>query len=337
MKLQQADNTLKFQTNMGGAIESFLKEKYVQSPNTAIAYKGDISSFLEAVYDCTIETVTKEQLESLDYKTLSEYRNTMYGTLSDSSVNRNISTIKSLIKHLKATGEIDSDITYLNLVKSVKIKDEKQYPHASKEVVEQFMNATRFEQFKSDEKRLLIMLGADTGLRLQELLALKVSDFKKQEDGTYIIRGKGKGAKEYVDVVGENIYREILKVAKHNDKIFTLSSKNVWQMMTRLNKLLGYEHINYVFHSFKKSAVTFTYKRTGSISHAMKKGRHSKPETVMRYLEDDTTGLTGMFSAEAEVEDDLYKNVSHEKLLKALNKLDKTSLLLLNIELGKMD
>lgn len=326
----------RFETACGRAIRGFLKERYKRSPNTAIGYEGDISKFLNDVFGQTIDTIKSEELDLLDFESLSEYINSMLGEVANSTINRHISSIKSMLKHLKATNAIKSEISYLELISQLPASSQ-SYDYMPREVVEQYMEATRFEMHKAEEKRLLIKLAADTALRQAELLSLEWSQFKIDREGRYTITGRGKGNKKFVEIISRELYEEVLTLKEVNkDKVFSLNRKNVQDMMNRLTRILQYEDRNYVFHSFKKAAVTFTYDRTGDINQARKKGKHTNLETVTRYLEDKDTGLMGMFSMSDEVDENLYKEVSHEILLKGLSKVSRNILLILNAEIKEI-
>ena len=326
-----------FQTDCGKAVERFLTGLHMQAPNTAVAYRGDITRFFNEVFNGrTINTIRGEDLEKLNFDTLFDYQYSLHKKVSNSTTNRHLSSIKSLIEHLKSVNIIKTEIGYLDSFKRLPEKTS-SYKHMTREIVEEYMNESQFEMHDAEQKRILIMTAVDTALRQAELLALEWDHFFPDGDKHYRIEGRGKGNKPFKERISKDLY-DIISTLKieGQSKVFTLERHNIQDMMNRLSKRLGYENRGYVFHSFKKSAVSFTFDKTGSIPQAMKKGKHVRPETVMIYLEERDDGLLGMFSSEAEVDDNLYKEVSHEALLKGLSKMDKNTLLILNLKLNEI-
>ncbi len=113
----------------------------------------------------------------------------------------------------------------------------------------------------------LIMLGAYTGARIEELCQLKVSDVVKEDgvDCLYIRDGKTSNAERIVPV-HKDLKPLIKRLAKEADGDFLLpaSSKNKYgtrsdslsKQFGRLKKDLGYGE-EHVFHSLRKSFITF--------------------------------------------------------------------------------
>src|SRR5699024_4255490 len=141
------------------------------------------------------------------------------------------------------------------------------------EVAKIYINAALRELHKSKEKQALIMLAVDSGLRLNELLSLTDKSFIEESD-QIIINGKGKGNKEFQVAISRELYQCVMdNLGNVSGKLFTLSRKNIIDMMNRMKKELGYEDHNYTFHSFRKTALTITYEVAGLLE-AQKKGHH---------------------------------------------------------------
>lgn len=331
------DNVKKFQTKAGKAIEQFLNEKGKKSENTARSYRTYIERYLDGVYEKSINTITFEELDCLDYDSFTDYVNSIED-VSNSTVNSNMSAIKSLTKYLKGRDLLKSDISFLDLVMLMP-KDSKRIAHMTKEVVMKYIDEAGKELHNNKEKQKVIMFAVDTALRLEDYIEMEWSQFTPQED--YVaLRGYGKGNKPWMEKISYKVYNELLELKKNQDvgesRVFApLSAKNVTQMMIRLKKSLGYDDISYSFHSFKKTAVTFAYRLTGDMLEAMKKGKHSNMETTRIYLEEEDYGITGMFSV-GDHDPDLYKKVSPEVLMAALESLNKDTLHLLNIKINNI-
>lgn len=327
-------NVTQFQTKAGKCIEDFLEEKAKRSEDTAKSYRGDINKFLEAVFDKNIKTVTVDELELLDYESFKSFLNSMYKNLANTSINRCRSSIESLYQYLNATKLIRTDLSFFRLIKSLP-NEVNSYEVMPMEVVEEYIDATRFEKNKPNEKKWSIIMAVELGLRDSEVRELEWSQFKVDGQRVYV-SGYGKGNVKYTEVIDRDLYEEMsLNIRVENQKkLFTISKKNITDMMIRLRKNLGYEDRNYTFHSFKKASVNNTYNITGNVLDAQKKGKHSKLETTQLYLQEVETKMTGYFSLEKNLNHNLYKEVDNNTLIKTLNTMPKDLLFLLNMKLN---
>lgn len=123
------------------------------------------------------------------------------------------------------------------------------------------------ESVKGKTMADLIMLGAYTGARIEELCQLKVSDVVKEDgvDCLYIRDGKTSNAERIVPV-HKDLKPLIKRLAKEADGDFLLpaSGKNKYgtrsdslsKQFGRLKRDLGYGP-DHVFHSLRKSFITF--------------------------------------------------------------------------------
>lgn len=333
---QALENVAKFQTKCGSIIEQYLEERYKHSKNTAISYRGDLERLLEKVFKKSINTITVEEIDTIDYDLIMKYRSSMYENLANSTINRHMGSIKAILKHLKSRNILKSDISYLDSIKSLPNMS-KSIEHMPFEVVMEFISAAGRNIHYPELKQNLMILAVDTGLRLDELLQITLSQFTVVGD-TVLIKGFGKGNKEFTDRISIELYNQMLKTMRTGDnpksKLFApLNEKNVTDMMARIRNELGYQDREYSFHSFKKTAVTFTYRLTGDILEAQKKGRHGSLDTTRIYLKDEDYGVTGMFSL-GSYDKELYKKVGHSDLLDAIEDMNKDFLHLLNIKLN---
>lgn len=331
--VKQLASPIKFQTRCGKAIEQFLSEHEKKSKKTKYSYKGDIKKFLKEVYGESTATITEEDLNLLDFDSFSDYINSIKG--SNSTVNRHTSTIRSLMGHLKDRNFITADIGYLNTIK-LKRNNSKRIDIMTREIVLNYINIAEKEKNHAEKKQKLIMFAVDTALRLEDYLEMEWNQFSPQEEWV-IVKGYGKGGKLWIEKISYDVYNSLLEMRLADEtKVFApLNEKNIWDMMNRIKLVLGYNDRAYSFHSFKKTSVTFTYRLTGDILEAMKKGKHSNIETTRIYLEEEDYGMTGMFSL-GEHDPDLYKKIPYEELLAALKEMNKDTLHLLNIKIDNL-
>ena len=326
-------NVTQFQTKAGKVIEDFLNENAMRSEATYKNYKSDISKFLLSVFDKTIYTITFEELELLDYESFKAFLNSYHGKLANSTINRLSSSIESLYKHLMKTNSIKSDIAFFKLNRSLPTKVQ-SYDVMPIEVVKQYVDAALKEIHKGVEKKWAIILAIELGLRSSEIVDLEWSQFKVDGEKT-VVNGYGKGNVKYTEIMDTRIYEDLRNDLRGNQKkVFTLSQKNITDMMIRLRKELGQEDRNYTFHSFKKTSVNYAYLVTGNILDAQAKGKHAKLETTQIYLQEVETKMTGYFSLEKNLNHDLYKEVDYNTLINTLKTMPKELLFLLNMKLN---
>lgn len=335
---------VEFQTREGTIIEQFLNGIRKQSESTYNAYKTDIAQMFEYLFDKDYTLITQKELNSINGFKLQKYFDMLYNKAksgeikcSNTTINRKQSSIKQLIRYLKAINIITEDISYLELIKSLP-DDTESIEYMPNEVALQYANwVLKYEKHKAYEKHMLIRMAIDTGLRLGELLSLRWNQFTVDGD-IVIIKGRGKGNKKWVEKISyEYLYKPLAVMkTKDNDKVFSLSRKNVQDMMTRAKKALGHEDRNYTFHSFRKTAVTNTYRQTGNLRDAQKKARHSSLTTTQIYLEDEEYKMTGLISLGGDQDPCYYHKVSHEELLQALGEMPQDFLFILNMKLKQL-
>lgn len=334
---------IELKTDMCARIEQYLQERSKRSERTYTAYRTDIQQFIQAVFKKEMERVSKNDFERLTFDMLYEYFDNLYEernkkteerTYKNTSINRKISSITSLITRLKGMGLIDADINYLTLIDPLP-DDTEEIEHMPLEVAYIYIEEAGRDLHKSKEKQALMMLAVDSGLRVGELLGLKRKNFIKT-DGQIVVSGRGKVNKEFNVAISEELYEEIMSLLGNpKEKVFTLSAKNVIDMMNRMKKSLGYDDHNYTFHSFRKTSLTITYEVAGLLE-AQKKGHHSSIDTTKRYIKKKDLMITGALSMGKDIKHDMYKTVDQSILLEALEGLSKDTQFILNLKINSV-
>ncbi|MEK4025428.1 tyrosine-type recombinase/integrase [Sporosarcina sp. FSL W7-1283] len=339
--MKQLAEVAELQTKVGMAIEQHLNEQGNHSKNTERDLRSDMQRFIKDRFGKDFSIVTAGEMDSLDYDKVMEYRKNMMKSLANSTVNRHMSTIKTTIKHLKGRNLIQSDVSYLDTIKRLPEKTE-EIEYMPIELVDKYIEEAGKEKYNAELKQNVIRFAADTGLRLEEVVSVELKQFTVDGD-TVILKGYGKGNKEYIDRISINLYNQLLNTMtttdNYNRRLFApLSEKVVKSMMKRIQKGLNLEDKNYSFHSLKKTAVTNTYRATGCILAAQRKGRHSDINTTRRYLKEEDFGITGVYSMRSMgYDNEAYKKVSYEVLLKTLSEMNKDFLHILNMKLHKLN
>ena len=207
-------------------IESFLDSLYIEkglSQNTVQSYKNDISSFaawVEKYPDIPLAKTTKSNIN--------QYIAHLFKSgLKSSSVNRKISTIKSFFifllkkKHILLSPAEDIDM----------VRQEKYLPVSMSETeVELLLKSPSLDSFIGRRDRAMIEMLYATGMRISELINLKITDV---DCNRLVAKVMGKGSKERLIPYGEiaadhlNIYLQDRKDINSNEIFLSNRGKKI--------------------------------------------------------------------------------------------------------------
>ena len=207
-------------------IESFLDSLYIEkglSQNTVQSYKNDISSFaawVEKYSDISLAKTTKSNIN--------QYIAHLFKSgLKSSSVNRKISTIKSFFifllkkKHILLSPVEDIDM----------VRQEKYLPVSMSETeVELLLKSPSLDSFIGRRDRAMIEMLYATGMRISELINLKITDV---DCNRLVAKVMGKGSKERLIPYGEiaadhlNIYLQDRKDINSNEIFLSNRGKKI--------------------------------------------------------------------------------------------------------------
>ena len=207
-------------------IESFLDSLYIEkglSQNTVQSYKNDISSFaawVEKYPDIPLAKTTKSNIN--------QYIAHLFKSgLKSSSVNRKISTIKSFFifllkkKHILLSPVEDIDM----------VRQEKYLPVSmSEKEVELLLKSPSLDSFIGRRDRAMIEMLYATGMRISELINLKITDV---DCNRLVAKVMGKGSKERLIPYGEiaadhlNIYLQDRKGINSNEIFLSNRGKKI--------------------------------------------------------------------------------------------------------------
>ena len=207
-------------------IESFLDSLYIEkglSQNTVKSYKNDISSFaawVEKYPDIPLAKTTKSNIN--------QYIAHLFKSgLKSSSVNRKISTIKSFFifllkkKHILLSPVEDIDM----------VRQEKYLPVSMSETeVELLLKSPSLDSFIGRRDRAMIEMLYATGMRISELINLKITDV---DCNRLVAKVMGKGSKERLIPYGEiaadhlNMYLQDRKDINSNEIFLSNRGKKI--------------------------------------------------------------------------------------------------------------
>ena len=155
--------------NSKAAFQDYLQLEKKYSPHTVIAYINDVvsfESFVKSEFD-------SEDLSEVNYSLIRSWIVSLVDNgISNTSVNRKITALKSYYKFLLKTKQIE--VSPLLKHKSLKTPKTLQIPFSEKEVDEVLHLIKYPEGFEGVRDKLIIDLFYTTGIRRTELIHLKM-------------------------------------------------------------------------------------------------------------------------------------------------------------------
>ena len=214
-----------------------LEKKYSQK--TIIAYKNDLKSF----QDFNHSKFDQKNIKGVNYSQIRSWIVSLVADkISNTSINRKISSLNSYYKFLLKTGDIK--INPLSEHKALKTKSTIQLPFSETEI-SNVLNPLNFDKsFEGHRDYLILELLYTTGIRRQELIDLKIQNIDYSNKRIKVL---GKRNKErYIPLISSTIesidkylkYRDELKNIKSNDKLFlTSKGKSIYDnLVYRITK-----------------------------------------------------------------------------------------------------
>ncbi len=190
---------------------SYLKFEKRYSNHTIVAYENDLqqfSDYLNKIYEQNLasqvrHTQIRSWLVSL-----------MEAKIDARSINRKISTLKSFFKFLMKTGSLEKDP--MKKVQSPKIS--KRLPvFVEEKNIQDFISSFEYaDDYEGIRNKTILILFYSTGMRLNELVNLKISDIDFYNQSIKVL---GKGNKERLIPFGRELnelLKEYLKMRKRN-------------------------------------------------------------------------------------------------------------------------
>ena len=218
-----------------------LEKKYSQK--TIIAYKNDLISF----QDFNHSKFDQKNIKGVNYSQIRSWIVSLVADkISNTSINRKISSLNSYYKFLLKTGDIK--INPLTEHKALKTKSTIQLPFSETEI-SNVLNPLNFDKsFEGHRDYLILELLYTTGIRRQELIDLKIQNIDYSNKRIKVL---GKRNKErYIPLISSTIesidkylkYRDELKNIKRNDKLFlTSKGKSIYDNSVSYTHLRAHE------------------------------------------------------------------------------------------------
>ena len=246
-------------------LRSFLDYLYIEkglSQNTVKAYEVDLLAFMSWITDHT-----NLDIKNIKEDSINKYISYLFETkLKSSSVNRKISSIKSFYlflinKSIVATSPISEVISP---------KQEKYLPSSmSEDEVDKLLNSPDSNiKIEKRDKAMIEMLYA-TGMRISELVNLKITDVDMQR---CVVKVLGKGSKERLIPFGEEAYEALNNYLSDRDES---SSKEVFlsNRKTKISRVAFWHRIKfYLVRENLKQTISPHTLRHAFATHLLNRG-----------------------------------------------------------------
>lgn len=179
----------------------YLEYEKGYSKKTIISYENDLNLFNEYLKENKITNI-----KNIDYNTIRKYLGYLHDNKYEaSSVSRKISALRSFFKYnVKEKTITNNPMTLISNPK----KEKKLPKYLNYEEIEKLLNCIEMDKKEGIQERLIIELLYSTGIRVSELINIKIKDIKIKENQINIL---GKGNKERIVLFGEKA-KEIIKL-----------------------------------------------------------------------------------------------------------------------------
>lgn len=300
--IEQIDRKPRSQQIQVDLITMLLNNK--RSENTKRAYKFDINDFFTYITGSAANSSNIETFLSLSrtdaLQIVFEYKNWLMTErkLSESTINRRIYSIRSLVNLGKTLGFCDYDLS--------EITHEKVQPYRDTTGIEldqfkKMLQVPNRETLKGKRDYAILLLLFETALRRGEVTTITLEDYEPENRVIWII-GKGRGTQkepmtissQLVDIINDYLNkrqkdRELTK----EDPLFattdrrTIGSKMSGEAIRRIVRDVARDAgINKPMspHRLRHSAITIALDETnGDVRSVQKLSRHKKIDTLLIY------------------------------------------------------
>jgi integrase/recombinase XerD len=214
----------------------YLEKRKTLSKNTSSAYIRDLTSFntyIEQSYDRDLTDVTKTMILTYVLDMQKKSKNA-------STVSRGLSSIKSFYKYLENGRIIEKNPS--NGIQAPRI--EKKMPRfLTVEEIEKLLEVPDVDTVKGCRDKAMLELLYSTGIKVSELLDLKISSYSKYSDSLRIVKSKnsrhvpvGETAKKHLEMYMDE-YRQSLNPEEGEDTLFlnvkgkSMSRQGFWKII----------------------------------------------------------------------------------------------------------
>jgi integrase/recombinase XerD len=272
------------------ALVEYLRELKTNecTQQTLVAYRGKLQFF--------INNVAVEDLESVTPIHIKHYiKKRQEANVKATSINTELRIISGMFKYFIEfyEGEI-IEKNPLDKSKVKKLKETKKVMKAfSENDIDKLLKLFNGKRFYDIRNKTIIMVFLDTGIRMEELLKIRMEDVYDHSR----IKIHGKGNKERFVPISRELRRQLLKYEKARLKFLEDEECSAY-FVSKHKKELGYRGLKQLavainetveiegcFHNFRRYYAQNMYKETKDIYAVMRLLGHSNIAVTQRYIQ----------------------------------------------------
>lgn len=282
-----------------------------RSENTRRAYRHDIACFFREVYEIEPSAERLRQFLALNTAQMTaavlHYKQRlMEAKRSESTVNRRLSALKSLIKLARRVGATEADLQgNIDAEKVITYRDTRGIRVDQARLLLKQPDRTTLKG-KRDFALLLLLL--ENALRRAEVVGMKVQDYEPEANSVWI-QGKGRGTQreritlsaqtvialdDYLSVRGEMVSSTDPLFISVSPAAFgkPLTTDGLYKIVQEVAQGAGL-NVRLSPHRLRHTAITMALDASGGdIRYAQRLSRHVKMETLQIY-DDNRTDMQG--------------------------------------------
>ena len=288
--------------NFKNKFQDYLQLEKNYSQHTSLAYLADLNFF----HDYIKKEFDQENLLEVNYSLIRSWIVLLSDKgISNTSINRKVSSLKAFYKFLLKTKQIESSPLLKH--KALKTQKKLQIPFSEKEL-DAVLNQIPFQDgFEGVRDKLIIDLFYSTGIRRTELINLK---FQNVDLSNNTIKVLGKRNKERLIPMLPNLKNQIKKYLIERSDLQTISDKEYFFLLlngVKMNDSFVYRIINYYF---------------SNVSEKVKKSPHILRHTFATHLLNngaDINSVKELLGHSSLASTQVYTNSSLSELKKVYN------------------
>lgn len=224
----------------------YLEYEKGYSKKTIISYENDLNLFNTYLKENKITNI-----KNIEYNTIRKYLSYLHDNKYETtSVSRKISSLRSFFKYnIKEKVIIKNPMTLISNPK----KEKKLPKYLNYEEIEKLLNSIEQDTKEGIQETLIIELLYSTGIRVSELVNIKIKDIKIKENQINIL---GKGNKERIVLFGEKAKEAIKIYLNSYREYFTGNISNEYLLINKKGKQLTTNKIELIVKNvLRKSSI----------------------------------------------------------------------------------